>query len=112
MPIPTTLDCNVNTVIDYLNSYIVDHDKYLTLSHKFAERVSHGIKKYGITTNRDDLTKSQWLMHAIEEHMDACVYLARLRKFKLSTIEIHRIDGALHDTLKNLALLWDLWEHA
>lgn len=34
-----------------------------------------GIKKYGTTTMRDDLTPLQWLRHLQEELMDATVYI-------------------------------------
>lgn len=36
-----------------------------------------GIKKYGVTLERDDLTFKQWLQHAYEETLDQANYLKR-----------------------------------
>ncbi len=45
---------------------------------KLLERSQRGILKYGTTTEREDLTESQWLQHAQEEALDLAVYLERL----------------------------------
>lgn len=45
---------------------------------KLAERAALGLKKYGVTTERTDLTTLDWLNHAQQEAMDLCVYLERL----------------------------------
>ena len=37
-----------------------------------------GLQKYGVTTERDDLSYRDWLIHAQEEAMDLAVYLQRL----------------------------------
>lgn len=42
---------------------------------KLLARSQVGINKYGVTTNRTDLTVLDWLTHLQEELMDACVYL-------------------------------------
>lgn len=34
-----------------------------------------GLKKYGVTTSDNNLTKKQWLRHALEEALDLAVYL-------------------------------------
>lgn len=34
-----------------------------------------GLKKYGVTTSENNLTKRQWLRHALEEALDLAVYL-------------------------------------
>lgn len=39
------------------------------------ERSKIGLKKYGVTTNRDDLALVDWLQHALEEALDQAVYL-------------------------------------
>lgn len=45
------------------------------------ERSMVGIKKYGVTTDRDDLGLRDWLQHALEETLDKAVYLrAAIRK--------------------------------
>lgn len=45
---------------------------------KMKRRAQMGLAKYGVTTERDDLTTLQWLNHAQEEAMDMCVYLERV----------------------------------
>ena len=43
------------------------------------ERVAKGYSKYGVTTERDDLTTMEWLQHLQEELMDGCVYIEKLK---------------------------------
>ena len=38
-----------------------------------------GIKKYGVTLARDDLSLEQWVQHALEECMDMALYLKRIK---------------------------------
>jgi hypothetical protein len=47
---------------------------------KFYERSQVGIKKYGTTLERDDLSAIEWLNHAQDEVMDLCLYLERLKR--------------------------------
>ena len=46
---------------------------------KMYQRSQVGIKKYGTTLERDDLTTEQWIDHAIEEAMDLVLYLTKLK---------------------------------
>jgi hypothetical protein len=55
------MDRNVQAVID-----------------KHTNRAEVGLKKYGVTTERGDLTIAQWLQHAQDEAMDLAIYLERL----------------------------------
>lgn len=48
-------------------------DEYIHRSHK-------GFTKYGVTTERDDLSFEQWIQHLKEELMDATVYIHRIQK--------------------------------
>lgn len=41
------------------------------------KRSQVGIKKYGVTLNRDDLTLRDWLQHAYEECLDQANYLKK-----------------------------------
>jgi hypothetical protein len=42
-----------------------------------------GLKKYGVTTARDDLTTIQWLRHLQEELCDSLVYIeAAIKKLE------------------------------
>ena len=43
------------------------------------ERHEVGLKKYGVTLDRDDITREQWIQHAIEEMLDGAGYLMRLK---------------------------------
>jgi hypothetical protein len=40
-----------------------------------ADRAAVGLKKYGVTTMRNDLDLRAWLQHALEETLDKAVYL-------------------------------------
>jgi hypothetical protein len=46
---------------------------------KFISRSEMGKKKYGTDLDRKDLTVVQWIEHAQEEHMDAILYLEKLK---------------------------------
>ena len=52
----------------------------LSVMAKFAERSATGIRKYGVTLDREDLTIFDWINHAQEEAMDFTLYLERIRK--------------------------------
>lgn len=54
--------------------------------NKFKQRSDVGIKKYGVTLDREDLTTLQWIEHAIEEAMDLTLYLEKLKR-KIYLIE-------------------------
>lgn len=45
---------------------------------KYKERSNDGLKKYGTTLDREDLTPLEWLIHAQEEAMDLSLYLEKL----------------------------------
>ena len=47
---------------------------------KFVERASFGKSKYGCDLDRTDLELIDYINHALEEHMDAILYLEKLRK--------------------------------
>ena len=47
---------------------------------KFIERSNLGMKKYGTTLDRTDLSPEEWANHMQEELMDAILYLERLRR--------------------------------
>lgn len=59
-----THDTIVNTVID-----------------SFIKRSNFGYQKYGTTLDRDDLSVLDWIQHAQEEHMDAILYLEKLKTY-------------------------------
>mgnify|MGYP003656304423 CR=1 FL=1 len=47
---------------------------------ELLQRSNVGIKKYGVTLDRTDLTPKQWLQHAREEAMDHLLYLTKLQR--------------------------------
>lgn len=47
---------------------------------KFVDRASFGKQKYGTDLDRTDLDTLDWIQHAQEEHMDAILYLEKLKK--------------------------------
>ena len=47
---------------------------------KFIERADFGMKKYGTNLDRTDLSVLDWVHHAQEEHMDAILYLEKLKQ--------------------------------
>ncbi len=54
---------------------------------KMLQRSVVGLKKYNITTERTDLSKLQWLIHAQEEAMDMAIYLEKLIQLELNQEE-------------------------
>lgn len=58
------------------------HPKPMTIEQKVCEKIASraelGLRKYGTTMQRTDLSRLQWLQHAQEEAMDLAVYLQKL----------------------------------
>jgi hypothetical protein len=48
------------------------------VAEKLQKRAEAGLAKYGVTMERTDLSRLDWLIHAQEEAMDLAVYLERL----------------------------------
>lgn len=74
-------------------------DTVRDLIQKFVDRADFGFKKYGVTTaDRTDYDLRRWLIHALEESMDHCVYLMRaINELKGTPAspepEVHRVEG-------------------
>lgn len=49
-----------------------------SVAAKLLKRAEAGFIKYGVTMERTDLSRLDWLIHAQEEAMDLAVYLERL----------------------------------
>ena len=47
---------------------------------KFEARAKMGKEKYGTDLDRTDLSLYEWIIHAQEEHMDAILYLEKIKK--------------------------------
>jgi hypothetical protein len=54
---------------------------------QFEERSIKGKEKYGTDLDREDLALIDWIEHAKQEHMDAILYLEKLRQQYLKEIE-------------------------
>jgi len=48
--------------------------------NSFLQRSEVGIKKYGTTLNRNDLSTLEWIEHAQQEAMDMILYLEKLKQ--------------------------------
>lgn len=46
---------------------------------QFVERATFGKNKYGTDLDRDDLNILEWIEHAKQEHMDAILYLEKIK---------------------------------
>jgi hypothetical protein len=51
---------------------------------KFVDRATFGKQKYGTDLDRQDLGVLDWIQHAQEEHMDAILYLEKLKQTLIS----------------------------
>lgn len=51
-----------------------------SLINQFKQRSEVGIRKYGLTLDREDLNVLEWINHAQQEAMDFCLYLEKLKK--------------------------------
>ena len=47
---------------------------------QFEERSAMGKTKYGTDLDRTDLSLLEWVEHAKQEHMDAILYLEKLKQ--------------------------------
>jgi len=48
--------------------------------NKFLERSKMGKQKYGTDLDRTDLSLYDWIIHAQDEHMDAILYLEKIKQ--------------------------------
>jgi hypothetical protein len=88
--------CSNPVVVD-VPDYPVEDMNVERLVFEHRRRVRHGFKKYGTTTDRNDLTLKEWVTHAKEEAMDQAVYLQKLES-------ILELDPITADALDQLML--------
>jgi len=48
--------------------------------NQFIERSEKGKAKYGVDLDRTDLPLIEWIEHAKQEHMDAILYLEKIKQ--------------------------------
>ena len=61
---------------------------------KFAARAEFGKKKYGTDLDRTDLSLLDWIQHAQEEHMDAILYLEKLKQQYSKENNVKKVNDA------------------
>jgi len=59
-----------------------------SIIQQFEERSVKGKEKYGTDLDRTDLSLLEWIEHAKQEHMDAILYLEKLKQ---QYIEEHKL---------------------
>jgi hypothetical protein len=57
------------------------------------DRSEHGLRKYGVTVDRTDLSLMEWLQHHKEELMDAVRYVERQQR-ELERLGFEELIGA------------------
>jgi predicted nuclease with TOPRIM domain len=66
-------------------------DSILTeLLEKYVQRAEIGKAKYNMDMDRDDLSITEWVNHALEESMDLSIYLTKIKReleFKNNQLE-------------------------
>jgi hypothetical protein len=71
------------TIITYNDSnsrIVIKTDSIVdSIVDKFIDRSRVGKEKYGVTLDREDWSLEQWIEAAIEEHMDAILYLQKIK---------------------------------
>lgn len=68
-----------DTMSEWIEAQVKD-SVVQSVINKFKQRSEVGIKKYGTTMDRDDLTRDEWITHISEELMDALLYLEKLKR--------------------------------
>ena len=74
---------------------------------QLRDREEEGLRKYGVNTERKDLSTLEWLQHLQEELMDASVYIEKLKsemketQAEMSGMKWKREDN-IHRTLDDI----------
>jgi len=51
-----------------------------SIIEQFIERSERGKAQYGVDLDRTDLSLLEWIEHAKQEHMDAILYLEKIKQ--------------------------------
>jgi len=63
------------------NGELIQLDSVVSsILNQFTTRSLMGKAKYGTDLDRDDLTLLEWIEHAKQEHMDAILYLEKIKQ--------------------------------
>lgn len=71
-----------------------------SIIEQFKQRSDFGLEKYGTDLDRTDLKPVDWIQHAQEEHMDAILYLEKLKNV-IGNMEIDLRAAYTHDKANN-----------
>jgi hypothetical protein len=72
---------NTQTTILIEHRFIPVTDSVVdSIIDQFVSRASFGKTKYGVDLDREDLGLVDYINHALEEHMDAILYLQKAKK--------------------------------
>ena len=63
---------------------------------ELLDRSNTGIKKYGVTLDREDLTLDEWVQHAREEALDLALYLTKVKKVIQEYKKVKRNFGGIN----------------
>lgn len=88
---------------DYDQIFITRDDTdsvVFSIIEKFLTRSELGRKKYGTDLDRQDLSVIDWIRHAQEEHMDAILYLEKLKQ-ELKLLNSRLIDYEIDKNKKS-----------
>ncbi len=70
--------CKIQLIVEEIHKHTSDSIVNCVID-SFIKRSNLGLQKYGTTLDRDDLHVLDWIQHAQEEHMDAILYLEKLK---------------------------------
>lgn len=63
------------------NGEVVQLDSVVSsIINQFTSRALMGKNKYGVDLDRTDLSLLEWIEHAKQEHMDAILYLEKIKQ--------------------------------
>jgi hypothetical protein len=63
------------------NGELIQLDSVVSsILNQFTTRSLMGRAKYGVDLDRTDLTLLEWIEHAKQEHMDAILYLEKIKQ--------------------------------
>jgi hypothetical protein len=63
------------------NGEVVQLDSVVSsILNQFTSRALMGKNKYGVDLDRTDLSLLEWIEHAKQEHMDAILYLEKIKQ--------------------------------
>ena len=65
---------------------------------KFIQRAEFGKQKYGTDLDRTDLDLEDYLQHALEEHMDAILYLSKALKLERERKEQEKLGQQIYSS--------------